>query len=92
MASLGSGGIPGGITVLELNDSPRPIDFESSRDILATSMLSKSLSEPSRDQRSSGTGGRAVKNDPGADGYSIGQMQSKYGGGASGGEMDSQAD
>jgi hypothetical protein len=68
VAILGSGGVTGEVTVLELNDSPRPITSASSRDRSATSMLPKSLGELSSDQRSCGMGGRDALDDVGAGG------------------------
>ena len=92
VTTLGSEGVTGVITVSELNDNPRPITSESPMDRSATSMLPKSLSEPSSDQRSCGMGGRVAMDDAGAGGYPIGQMQSMYDGGPSRAEMDSQGD
>ena len=72
-----------GAIVSELNSSPRPVDIEPSREIPATSTLSKSQYEPSRDQSSESSGGRVANDFVGAEGYSSGHMKSIYGGGTS---------
>ena len=72
-----------GVMVLELNSSPRPVDVESSREIPAISVFSKSQYDTSRDQSSESSGGRVANDFVGAAGYSNGQMKSVYGGGMS---------